>query len=212
MSDIEKFSIKKINKIRKILLLYTDKDLKYQQKNKYKNFTKRFNNNDYLNRRVYSSPINIEQQFISISGAQNEIECKFEINNIYCSVSSRNNKFSSNSGIKEELILSILPKREISKDIIYKLEKNNEIKHINKFEKNYIIINNKKLGLKEKINNTNYLKNLYHNLKCVKHKRRRCSSTFKMNNNENKNGDIKETILEVKKKNKKNKIKKNYLI
>ena len=46
MSLIQKFSIKRINKIRKLLLLYIDKDLKYQQKNKKlkDSFTEKFEN------------------------------------------------------------------------------------------------------------------------------------------------------------------------
>ena len=49
MSLIQKFSIKRINKIRKILLLYIDKDLKLQKK-----YKKQF---DYFTREFYDKSL-----------------------------------------------------------------------------------------------------------------------------------------------------------
>ena len=139
------------------------------------------------------------------------MNCKIEINYSFCSNSSRNNKFISNNDIKDHLTISELPKREILNDILFKLEKYSEIKHINKFEKNYIIINNNKSTLKGTKNKNNYLINLSNNLKSVTNKvkkRRKCSSTFKIGTNEINNGEKKETILEGKKKQKRNNVNK----
>lgn len=77
----------------------------------------------------------------------------------------------------------------------------NGTRHINKYDKKYIIIKHDKLRLRKKNDSLNYLKNLYRNFKCLK-ARKKCYSTMKIKNE--KKRDEKETILEVKEKQKGN--------
>ena len=214
MSLIQKFSIKRINKIRKLLLLYIDKDLKYQQKNKKlkDSFTEKFENNKSQER--YSMPINIEQKFSNVSFEFNprnqliqdnlsfkNIPIKSYVSDLIVFSSSRsiNNNNNNNKGGKEFLSKNTLYKNNLSENIIYKLQKNkNERKHICKSEKNYIIISDNEINLKK-----TYLIDLSRSLKNVV-KRRKCLSSIKIKKENNKKKDNKKTILEIKKKQKDN--------
>ena len=74
MSVIQKFSIEKINKIRKILLLYIDKEIKSKNKiNHLNSFNERFSEKDLVYQKAYSTPINLEQKFSNLEENQNNI-------------------------------------------------------------------------------------------------------------------------------------------
>ena len=201
MSVIQKFSIEKINKIRKILLLYIDKEIKSKNKiNHLNSFNERFSEKDLVYQKAYSSPINLEQKFSNLEENQNNInhsQIEFNQNSYtFNSNNSLNSNFSYNN--IDENITKI---KNINLFVNWKFQMNNEMKNINKFQKNYIIFKNNILRLKGKINCINYLINLCRGLKCS-NKRRKCLSSIKIkkgNNKENK----KETILELKKKQKK---------
>ena len=210
MSLIQKIPIKRINKIRKILLLYIDKDLKIQQKNK-KHFdciSKQFDDNIF--QKMYSTPINIEQYYSNISTQHNDMNTilvgDLSFNDFtykhYTSdlkvCDSYQSSFNSNR-IKGTLSKKTFFQNNASELIINNLLKTkNERKHINKSEKSYIVIKDDKIKIKK-----TYLIDLSRNLKNIR-KRRKCKSSMKIKtkgNESNKNKD-KKTILEVKKKKK----------
>ena len=201
MSVIQKFSIEKINKIRKILLLYIDKEIKSKNKiNHLNSLNERFSETDLIYQKAYSSPINLEQKFSNSEEDQNNINHSQIGFNQNCYSFKTNNSFNSHLTYKnnDENIKII---KNINLFVSCKFKMKNEVKHISKFEKNYIIIKDDILRLKGKINCINYLISLCRGLKCS-NKRRKCLSSVKIkksNNEENK----KESILEVKKKQKK---------
>ena len=209
MSLIQKFSIKRINKIRKILLLYIDKDLKFQQKNKkqFDCFTRKFDNKSL--EKMYSAPINIQQYYSNIS-QQNNINTivvgdlsfdTFSEKSYMFNLKSYNSNhiYGNNNIIKGTLSKKTVIQNDISENIINKLlRNNNERKHINKSEKSFVVIKDNKMAPKKQ-----YLINLASNLKnAIKRRRRKCLSTVKIENKRTKNNKTKEkkTILEVKRK------------
>ena len=210
MSLIQKFSIKRINKIRKLLLLYIDKDLKIQQKNKkhFDCFSKQFD--DKIFQKAYSTPINIEQYYSNVSTEQNNINTilvsdlsfnDFTYKHFTSDLKVRDSfQTNNNNKIKGNLSKKTFFQNNASENIINNLLKSkNERKHINKSEKSYIIIKDDKIKLKK-----TYLIDLSLNLKNTR-KRRKCRSSIKIKSKENennKNKDNKKTILEVKKKKK----------
>jgi len=219
MSVFQRFSIKKINKIRKILLLYIDKDLKlhFKNKNHENTLSKRLIDNNIIYEKSYSQPIQIEQNYFSNNS---QVENEFNLiryNSVHFTVSENDfipniNKIK-NGGLsyranslniknKQEILnLKLISKKEVSKDMSYRLSKmSNAVRNINKYDKKYIIIKDDKLRLRKK-DSLNYLTSLYRNFKCLT-KRKRCLSTKKIN--EEKKIDEKETILEVKEKQKGN--------
>ena len=207
MSLIQKFSIKRINKIRKILLLYIDKDLKFQQKNKkqFDCFTRKFN--DKSLEKMYSAPINIQQYYSNIS-QQNNVNTivvgdlsfdTFSEKSYMFNLKSYNSNhiYGNNNIIKGTLSKKTVIQNDISENIINKLlRNNNERKHINKSEKSFVVIKDNKIKLKKQ-----YLINLARSLKNAI-RRKKCLSTMKIVNKRNKNIKTKEkkTILEVKRK------------
>ena len=210
MSLIQKIPIKRINKIRKILLLYIDKDLKIQQKNK-KHFdciSKQFDDNIF--QKMYSTPINIEQYYSNISTQHNDMNTilvgDLSFNDFtykhYTSdlkvCDSYQSSFNSNR-IKGTLSKKTFFQNNASELIINNLLKTkNERKHINKSEKSFVVIKDNKMAPKKQ-----YLINLASNLKnAIKRRRRKCLSTVKIENKRTKNNKTKEkkTILEVKRK------------
>ena len=219
MSLLQKFSIKKINKIRKVLLLYIDKDLKLHFKNKnHKNsLARRLIDNNIINEKSYSQPIQIEQNFSNESQIENEFipirnnSHHFTIseNNFIPNidkVKSRGSSHRANSlkinNHQEILNLKLISNNKGTKDIIYNLNKiSNGLRNINKYNKKFIIIKDDKTRLRKKNDSLNYLANLYRNFKVIK-KRKKCLSTKKIKNE--KKNDEKETILEVKEKQKGN--------
>jgi hypothetical protein len=200
MSVIQKFSIEKINKIRKILLLYIDKEIKSKNKINHLNcLTERFSGKDLIYQNAYSTPINLEQKFSNEEDQNNINQSQIEFNQNSYSFKTINS-FNSNLTYNniEENIKKIT---NINVFVNGNFQMKNEMKHISKFEKNYIIVKDDILRLTGKINCINYLINLYRGLKCSS-KKRKCLSSIKIkkiNNEESK----KETILEVKKKQKK---------
>ena len=218
MSLMQKFSIKKINRIRKILLLYIDKDLKMNNKKRKLNkdsFSEKINQNNIMYQKAFSEPIIIKQSFKNIS--KNEEKDFIPIiqnqnNNTFYNIypincySNRSNNISSSiksfysNNSQETVEFGSFTKREISNDIIFKLDKNKkDIKHINKLQKTYIIIKNNDFRQKKKLDSMNYLLNLTRNFKC-KIKREKFFSCAKINKKKKK--DDKETIMEVKNKQK----------
>lgn len=205
MSGIQKFSIKKINKIRKLLLLYIDKDLKFQYKSKRHkdSITPKFEDNNKVYQEAYSISINIEENFYNFSNVSNVPE---EINDLFPVMrtdSNINSKISFNYNINESLSYSFKStysnNNNNKEKTLLPVFKKKQI-YINKLEKNFIIIKQDKLRLKKKIDSMSYLFNLYRNFKCP-NKRKRCLSCVKIKKEKNKK-DNKETILEVKKKQK----------
>lgn len=225
MSVFQKFSIKKINKIRKVLLLYIDKDLKLHFKNKnHKNsLSERLIDNNIIYEKSYSQPIQIEQNYFS-NNTQIENDYIPTRNNSHHFTVSENDSIPNINKIRsgglscranslniknnqDILNLKLISKKQASKDMSYRLNKmSNGVRNINKYDKKYIIIKDDKLRLRKKNDSLNYLTNLYRNFKCLK-KRKRCLSTMKIK--EEKKVDEKETILEVKEKQKGNNNKNN---
>jgi hypothetical protein len=81
MSVIQKFSIEKINKIRKILLLYIDKEIKSKNKINHLNcLTERFSGKDLIYQNAYSTPINLEQKFSNEEDQNNINQSQIEFN------------------------------------------------------------------------------------------------------------------------------------
>ena len=208
MSLIQKFSIKRINKIRKILLLYIDKDLKFQKKNKkqFDYFTREFD--DKSLEKMYSAPISIQQYYSNIS-QQNDINTIVVGDSSFDTFSEKSSYMSNlktyhwnhikdnNNIIKGALSKKTVIQNDISENIINKLlRNNNERKHINKSEKSFVVIKDNKIKLKKQ-----YLINLARSLKNAI-RRKKCLSTMKIDNKRNKNNKTKEkkTILEVKRK------------
>ena len=195
MSTIQKFSIKKINKIRKILLLYIDKDIKFQKKiPKYKNsFSQKLNDCKNIYQRAISYPIKIEENFsFNFSEKANE-QNQIILGNIFSFKSNNSFRLSNKNDILEEGFNS---KEESNSKLFQR-----EVKHINKYNKNnknFIIIKDEKSRLKENKKGKNFLLNLSLNLKNFR-KRKRCLSCIKIQLDENEKEQIKETVLEFKK-------------
>ena len=221
MSILQKFSIKKINKIRKLLLLYIDNDLKLHFKNKkHKNsLSERLIDNNIIYEKSYSQPIQIEQNFCNISQIHNndfipirnnshhftvsENDCISNINKVINSSKNCRENSLKISNNQELLKIRLISKKEAPKDILFRLNKiSNGVRNINKYDKKYIIIKDDKFRLRKKSDSLNYLTNLYRNFKCIK-KRKKCLSTMKIK--KQKTIDEKETILEIKEKQKGNK-------
>ena len=130
MSVIQKFSIEKINKIRKILLLYIDKEIKSKNKiNHLNSFNERFSEKDLVYQKAYSSPINLEQKFSNLEENQNNInhsQIEFNQNSYtFNSNNSLNSNFSYNN--IDENITKI---KNINLFVNWKFQMNNEMKHI----------------------------------------------------------------------------------
>jgi hypothetical protein len=204
MSIIQKYSIKKINKIRKLLLLYIDKDLKnhYKRKKRRDSIIEKFEHNNVIYQKSYSNPIFIEENFSNLPEEKNSSFPLIQLNSISFDTKTSFNynynndnisysfksAFSSNS--KEKTMFPAFQKKE---------------KYISKLEKHYIIIKDDKLRLRKKIDSMSYLFNLYKNFKFV-NRRKKCLSSVKIKSKNNKK-DGKETILDVKKKQKRKNIK-----
>ena len=157
MSMIQKFPIEKINKIRKILLLYIDKEIKSKNKINHSNsLTERFSEKGLVYQKAYSNPINLELKFSNseenqnnINLSQNDFNQNYYTFEIYNSLNSNINNKSIDGNIK------II--KNINLSVNWNFQVKNKVKHISKFEKNYIIIKDDTLRLKGKINCINYL-------------------------------------------------------
>ena len=204
MSTIQKYSIKKINQIRKILLLYIDKDIQFQKKiQKHRNsFAKNFNDCLNIYQKSFSSPIKFEEHFSSNLRDENSkmshiisgnIGNSFSFNNSIYEINNSNNGLTFGFNSQERYGFHLFPSKKM---------------HINKYEKQYIIIKGEKIRLNEKIKGKHFLLNLSQNLKYLNiPKTKKCLSSMKNRMNKDKNEHIKETILEVKEKQKHNHVK-----
>jgi hypothetical protein len=178
MSVIQKFSIEKINKIRKMLLLYIDNEIKSKNKiNHLNSLNERFSEKDVIYQKAYITPINLEQKFLNLEENQGDVnQSQIEFNQ-NCYTFKTNNSLNSNStynNIDENI--KIIKNNNLFVNLNFQMK--NEMKHISKFEKNYIIVKDDILRLKRKINCVNYLINLCRGIKCS-NKRRKCISRKK---------------------------------
>jgi hypothetical protein len=98
MSVIQKFSIEKINKIRKMLLLYIDNEIKSKNKiNHLNSLNERFSEKDVIYQKAYITPINLEQKFLNLEENQGDVnQSQIEFNQ-NCYTFKTNNSFNSNS-------------------------------------------------------------------------------------------------------------------
>lgn len=197
MSVIQKFPIEKINKIRKILLLYIDKEIKSKNKiNCSNSLNERFSEKDLVYQKAYSNPINLELKFSNSEDNQNNINQSQNDFNQNCYTFKIYNSLNSNMNNKNiDGNIKIIKNINLSYNWKFQI---NKMKHISKFEKNYIIIKDDTLRLKGKINCINYLISLCRGLKCP-NKRKKCLSIIKVKKSNNEESK-KETLLELKKK------------